>query len=129
MNYEQIEKNAANLIDDHLKMITVDARGLAEARERAAKFLIVQSILATFLKNFEDDLARAVTLRDAQFARGIAVTDGKNITEKKINVANNRDYTDARESQEKLDAFKNWIKVHIKIFEHAHLLFRQHARE
>ena len=124
-----VEQQIISIINEYFSLITVDAKGLAEARARSAKFLVAQSILATFLKTFEDDIARSSTLKDAQYAQGIASVDGKNITEKKANVAIYKDYSDAREFNEKLDAFKNWIKTHMKIFENAHLMFRQYARE
>lgn len=124
-----IEQQVAKIINDHLILITVDAKGLAEARARSAKFLVAQSILSTFLKTFEDDISRSSTIKDAQFAQGIASVDGKTITEKKANLALYQDYSNAREFNEKLGAFKDWIKTHMKIFENAHLMFRQYARD
>ena len=124
-----IESRVSQIVNEHIELIVVDAKGLAEAKRRAAKFLVAQSILSTFLKTFEDDLARQSTLTEAQYAQGISVAEGKNVTEKKITMALYKDYTDAREFQEKLDSLKSWIKTHMKIFENAHLMFRQYSRE
>jgi hypothetical protein len=124
-----LEEQIGQIITEHLDLVVINAKSLAESKERAARLLIVQSILATFLKTFEDDLSRAITMREAQYAQGISVSDGKNITEKKANIALYSEYTDARELSERLEAFKSYIKTHIKIFENAHLLFRQLGRE
>ncbi len=124
-----IESRVSQIVNEHLDLIVIDAKGLAEAKQRAAKFLVVQSILSTFLKTFEDDLARQSTLTEAQYAQGISGAEGKNVTEKKINMALYTDYTNAREFHERLDSLRSWIKTHMKIFENAHLLFRQYSRE
>lgn len=127
--FAAIEQSVSNVINEHLELITVDAKSLADAKNRAAKFLVATSILSTFLKQFEDDIARTKTLTEAQYAHGIGSAEGKNITEKKVNVALFKDYTDARETLEKLESFKNWVKTHTKIFENAHLMFRQYSRD
>lgn len=123
------EFNAGVLVEDHLELITIDAKSIADAKSRAAKFLVAMSVLSTFLKKLEDDMARATTMKEATYAQGIAMIEGNKITEKKIEVNNNKNYTDAREFNERLEAFRYWIKTHIKIFEQAHLLFRQVGRD
>jgi hypothetical protein len=124
-----LEQKVSSLINEHLELITIDAKSLADAKVRAAKFLVVTSILATFIKNLEQDLSKANTVTEASYAYGISMIDGTKITEKKIEVANNKQYTDAREHQEYIEAFKNWVRTHIKIFDHAHLMFRQYSRD
>lgn len=122
-------KNIENLIQETLELIAVDAKSLVDARNRAARFLVIQSILATFLKNFEEEKAKVKTLETATFAKAIQVADGKNITEKKIQADQNHEYTLARESLERLDGIREYIKTHIRIFENAHLFFRQLGKE
>lgn len=124
-----VEDKVSSLINDHLELITVDAKGIAEARERAAKFLVAQSVLSTFLRKFEDDLARSVTMKDVTHAQAIQTAEGKNVTEKKANATLDTNYSNAREFNETLEAFKYWIKTHIKLFENAHLMFRQYSKE
>lgn len=125
MNIEDIE----TLIADHLDLIVIDARGLLEARERAAKFLVAQAILARFLKDFENEKAKVVTMREASYSQCVRYAQGKNITEKKIEVDANPEYTFTREAVEKLDSIRDYIKTHMKIFDNAHLMFRQYSRE
>lgn len=122
-------QNITNLIDENISLITIDAKALSEARERAAKFLVVQSILASFIKQFDDDKAKLITLSEANYARAISVAEGKNITEKKVSVNLDTSYTNSREALEQLESVRNYIKTHIKIFENAHLTFRQYSRE
>ena len=132
MNVETLkilEQQVTAIINEHIDLIVIDAKSLADARARSAKFLVAQSTLSTFLKNFEDDRAKASTLTSAKYAQGIASIEGTKITEKKIGVANDINYTNAREMQESIEEFKIWIKTHMKIFENAHLMFRQYARD
>lgn len=126
---EILEQQVTTIINEHVDLIVVDAKSLADARERSAKFLVAQSTLSTFLKNFEDDKAKAATLTSVNYAQALNSIEGTKITEKKIQVANDKNYTDAREMQERIEEFKTWIKTHMKIFENAHLMFRQYARD
>lgn len=125
MNIQDIQ----DLINEHLELITVDARGLADAKNRAARLLVIQSILATFLKDFEEEKSKVKTMELATYAISIRASEGKNITEKKINVEENSEYYTCREALEKMEAIRDYIKIHIKIFDNAHLMFRQYSRE
>lgn len=124
-----LEQQVSAIINEHVDLIVVDAKSLADARARSAKFLVAQSTLSTFLKTFEDDRAKATTLTSVQYAQALSSIEGSKITEKKIQVANDQNYTAAREMQERIEEFKTWIKTHMKIFENAHLMFRQYARD
>lgn len=125
MNLNDIQK----IIEDHLELITVDAKSLAQARERSAKFLIIQSVLATFLRDFEEEKAKVKTLETATYSQAIREADGKSITEKKISAEENISYSSAREALEKMEAVRDYVRTHIKIFENAHLFFRQLCRD
>lgn len=118
-----------NLINEHVELITFNATSLANARELSSKFLIAQSVLATFLKDFEDDRAKVKTLCEVQYAQCLKMAEGKNVTEKKVEVQANPQYTSARESLEKVEAIRDYIKVHMKVFENAHLAYRQYGRD
>lgn len=117
------------LISSHVELITVNAKGIAEAKERSGKFLIATSILTTYLKDLEEKLAKLKTLEEAQYARAGQQAEGKNVTEKKMNIALNKSYTDIREAYEKAQAQKDWVKTHVKIFENAHIMYRAYSRE
>lgn len=117
------------LIEETVELIAVNAHSLADAKPRASRFLVVNAILSSYLKDLEEELPKYQTVEDANYAQAIQSVEGKNITEKKANVATVTDYTDARENKEKLNALRDWIKNHIKIFDHAHLMYRQYSRE
>ena len=53
---------------------------------------------------------------------------GKNITEKKVAVAKDEHYVIALKDFEEMDAHRDWVKGCIRIFEHAHLLYRGASR-
>lgn len=125
MDLDQIQQ----LVDEHLELLTVDARGILEARERASKFLVVQSVISTFLRQWDERKAKMTTIYEATYAKACRQALGKNITEKKINVAEDNDYSDAREAVEVADSIRDWLKTHIKIFENAHITFRQYSKE
>ncbi len=124
-----LEDQVSAIIKQNVDLIVINAKSLGEARERSARFLVAQSTLSTFLKNFEDDLAKSSTMTKVRYAEGISKIAGDKITEKKAQVETDTDYTSAREAEQTLEAFKDWIKTHMKIFENAHLMFRQYARE
>lgn len=125
MNLEQID----NIIQEHVDMITFNSKSLVNAKEISSKFLIAQSLLSAFLKDFEDDRAKIKTMCDVQYAVCSKTAEGKNVTEKKINIAADPNYTHYRESLEKVEAVRDYIKTHIKVFENAHLMYRQYGRE
>lgn len=125
MDFKQVE----DFVDQHLDLIKVDAKSLAASRERAAQFLVAQAILANHVKSLEEARATLSSLVEARYANAIRITDGKNITEKKTFVAENAEYVEVREQLENLDAECNWTKTHMKIFENAHVLFRQFSKD
>lgn len=125
MNIQQIKQ----LIDEHVEKIAVNSKSLANARQLAGEFLIAQSVLATFLKDFDDDKSKLMTMEKATYAQTVKSVEGKNVTEKKINVEADPTYANSREAVEKLDHLRDYIRTHMKIFENAHLLFRQFSKE
>jgi hypothetical protein len=125
MNIEDIK----TLIDEHIDLIAIDAKGLAESRERSAKFLVIQSILATFIRDFESEKAKVMGAKEAAYAQAIRLIDGKNITEKKIFVAEDPTYTQFEQAAAELEAIRDYIKTHMKIFENAHILYRAFSRD
>lgn len=125
MTLEQIEE----IVNDCINHITLDAKGLAEARERAAKFLTAQAILANYMRLLEVELGKHETVTEVAYSQAIIETDGKNITEKKAHVIRNPLYQKERDKLMELEAQKNWLKTHMKVLENAHLMFRQFARE
>lgn len=117
------------LVEETVELIAISNQSLADARPRASRFLVVNSILSSFLREVEEDLPRCETLEGAQYATAINLVNGKNITEKKAQVELVTNYTDAREQKQKLEALREWLKTHIKIFENAHLMYRQYSRD
>lgn len=125
MDIQQIQQ----IIDEHLQLITIDATSLADAKNRAAQLLVVQSVLATFLRDFEEEKSKVKTIQVATYAQVVKIVEGKNVTEKKINVEADPGYAAYREALEKMESIRDYLKTHIKIFDNAHLMFRQYSRE
>lgn len=125
MTFEEVEK----YVSEHIDLIRVNATALAQGKERAGKFLVIQAILANHLKHLEDGKALVTTSVEATYAQVIMAASGKNVTENKITASADPRYTSQREGAEQLDAEINWVKTHMKIFDNAHLMFRQFSKE
>jgi hypothetical protein len=125
MTFEEIEK----YVSDHIDLIKINATALAQGKERAAKFLVIQAILSNHLKCLEEGKALVTTSVEATYAQVILGANGKNVTENKITAAADPRYTSQREAAENLDAEINWVKTHMKIFDNAHIMFRQYTKE
>lgn len=116
-------------ISEHIDLITVDNRSLAQATERAAKFLVAQAVLSSEIKNLEEQKAKIQTLNSTNYAIALQGVEAKNVTEKKMLADTDKNYIEVREALETVDANITYLKTHIRIFENAHVLFRQHSKE
>lgn len=124
MNIQAIEQ----LIQEHVGLIAVNAHALTEAKERAAKFLQVSAILLACLKETEIQLTKTRSVLDATYAQVMLETTGSKITEKKVLMEANPAYMKAREDHEQTEATREWIKNYTRLFDNAHILYRQYAR-
>jgi len=125
LDYQQLQK----LVNDYLDLIEINRDAIIDARNRAAKFLVVQSHLSNHLKLLDDVKVKASTIEKATYAQALMKQAGKNVTENKINAEADPEYANARESLELVTAEVNWTKRHYDIFENAHVMFRQIAAE
>lgn len=124
MEFEEINEK----VQEHLKLITVTRKSLGQAVERSADFLTMTAILTDYRRELEIDKAKLTTLQEAQFSKAIKEALGKTITEKKINVGENQEYSSVREKVEEINAAISWVKSYMKIFENAHIVYRAQAR-
>lgn len=113
------------LVSEHIGLVEINKNAFQEARERAAKFLVIQAHLANHLKEIDDIKVKASTLEKAQYAQSLMSQTGKNITENKILAEADPKYANSRESVELVDSEINWTKKHYEIFGNAHVMFRQ----
>lgn len=116
-------------INTKISLIEYDPTNLSDPIVRSTDFLIVQSKLNDYRFYCETELARKRTLVEASFKDAKDASDGKNITEKRIDASTDRDYTKIREALEELEAEVKWVKTAIDIFNNAHLTYRQLSRE
>ena len=126
MNLEQVQQ----LIDEHVDLIILDAKGLAEAKDRCGKFLWLTAVLTSYLKDLEIKKAKVKTLERTKYFEAIqSETDTKQVTEKKLRAEGNVIYTSAREALEEVDALRTWIRGYVEVFNNAHVTYRQYSRE
>ena len=123
LTLEQIQ----DLVYKHLDLVEINTNAIIEARDRAAKFLVIQAHLANHMKTLDDIKVKASTIEKATYAQAMMQQGGKNVTENKINAEADPAYAAARESVELIDAEINWTKRHYDIFANAHVMFRQIA--
>lgn len=122
-------ENIDQYIQEHVALITLDNRGLAEASSRAAKFLVVQAVIAGEIRTLKEALTQVDTMKSVQYAMAIEAADGKNITEKKSLAEKDKSYTDVKESFDTIEANISYLKTHLDIFNNAHIQFRNLAKE
>lgn len=125
MSFEQLQA----LVDKHVDLVEVTSSAISEARERAARFLVIQAHLANHIKILDDIKVKASTLEKASYAQAMMKQTGKNVTENKINAEADPEYASARESVELIEAEHNWTKRHFEIFDNAHIMFRQISQQ
>lgn len=117
------------IVKDHLALVAIKGDALAQAKTRAAKFLVAEAILADHLKELQQAKAQLQTISTATYAQVMKGLDSKKVTENKINAEADPSYSQNREALEMIDAEAGWIKTHMKIFENAHVMYRQYGNE
>ena len=125
LSIEQIEE----IVDRGVGEIAVNAHALADAQPRAGRFLTRVAILTDFLRTLEEELPKHQTLVNSQYFTAINTAGGKNITEKKVEAEANPVYAEAVEKKAAVDAQRDWVKNYIKIFDNAHVMYRQYSRD
>lgn len=124
MNREQVQE----LVDERVQDIVVDSKSLGESKQRAARFLSSVALLTSRLRDIEVARSKMQTIMDATYAQVIQGKTG-GVTEKKLATSSDPEFTAIRERFDEVDAEYNWVKGYIKIFDNAHLMFRQYSRE
>lgn len=122
--FEQIKTH----VYEHIHLIEISAAAIADSRNRAAKFLVIQCFLADHIKVLEDTKVKASTIEKATYAQVLLGASGKKVTEVKIIAQGDPQYAASRESVELIDAELNWTKKHFDIFNNAHIMFRQYSQ-
>src|SRR5690606_26106666 len=88
------------LVLDSINLIEINRDAIIDAKNRAAKFLVIQAHLNDHLKLLEDVKVKASTEEKATYAQALMKQSGKNVTENKINAEADPDYIRAREAVE-----------------------------
>jgi hypothetical protein len=123
LSVDQVEE----LVEKGVEEIAITAASLADAAPRAGRFLVRVAILTDFLRDVEDDSPRYQTQVNMTYNQAIYNASGKNITEKKVEAEADPAYNKALEDQGKHESMRTWVKNHIKNFDNAHVMYRQHS--
>jgi hypothetical protein len=122
-------ENIEQYIQEHVALISLDNKGLAQASARATQFLVVQAVIASEIKTLKEALTQVDTIKSVRYSMAINAADGKNITEKKTQAECDSGYTDVKESFDTIEANISYLKTHLEIFNNAHVMYRQLAKE
>ncbi len=121
MDFEDIQK----LISDHIEMLPAKNVKIHEAEELAPKFLALLHSIVTVKLSVEEQKIGYQTLIDVVYKDCMGEAAGKTITEKKISAVAMKDYRESREALELAEARIDFLKANMKIFENAHIFYRQ----
>jgi predicted MPP superfamily phosphohydrolase len=124
LTIEQIE----GIIERGVEEIAVNKHSLADAPAIAGRFLTRVAVLTDALRGLEEELPKHQTLENAQYNTAINNAVGKGITEKKVEAEANPVYRNQVEAKEIMEAKRTWVRNYIKIFENAHIMYRQYSR-
>lgn len=121
MDFQDIQK----LISEHIEMLPSKNVKIHEAEELAPKFLALSHNILTVKLSLDEQKIGFQTLIDVVEADCVNEAPGKTVTEKKMNAKAMKDYREAREALELSGARIDFLKANLKIFENAHIFYRQ----
>ena len=99
-----------------------------EAERRAGQFLLIQAHITDKMDELNHEKIGTTSILAAIYPKLMAMETSKQVTEKKVNVEGHEDYLAAREAVETIEAQLNYLKTYFKIFENAHIFYRQLAK-
>lgn len=127
MNHEELKTK----IDDHIDLIAFSAKGLAEAKDRATKFLIISGLLLNRQKELKVAIAQLQTLANAEYYTALSGAEGGTgkAAIQKAQAEANPKYAAAREALEEAQAEEKWVSGYLEIFSNAHVTYRQYSKD
>lgn len=108
----------------HITLIEVTPKSRAEAQERAGDFLKINYSLAVLVLRLEKAMVKLETLMEIGQANAFNEAVGKNVTEKRSNMLLDATRNESKEVYKEKEAVRNWAKTSMKIFENAHIMYR-----
>lgn len=123
------KKTVEELVESYVELLVDDTNGTQEARERCNLFLVAMAQLTNYHRKLEDHIAKLKTLETCELHDAFNNSEGKNATAQKDAAKTVPAYIQARENLEMAQAKETWIKSNLKIFENAHITFRQYAKD
>ena len=117
------------LIAEYVDMLpTGKSLSQTEVEKRASSFLVATAHITNWRHLFSDKKIEATSIEKAVYAAKLAQSEGKGVTEKKIEVEADEEYRVAREEIEKLDNDLAFLRSYYDIFMNAHVFYRQLAK-
>jgi hypothetical protein len=124
-----LSEEVRSVIETGLKIVGRD-KGVSqfEAEERASSLLIIAAELYKQKYNLENKLIKSSSIQRVSFSKSIHEAEGKNVTEKKVKAESDPTYIKDREESEELENDVSYLKAIIEIFQNAHIMWRQIAK-
>lgn len=124
MTFEELQV----LIDHYIDKLPSKNVKMHEAEDLAPQFLKLLNAIATVRLVLDNERIEAKSLEEVTYRDCIQRAEGKNVTEKKIDAVAMLEYQEGREAVERADAKIEYLKANTKIFENAHIFYRQVAK-
>jgi hypothetical protein len=96
----------------------------SEANKRASEFLYAAAIISCEKKRISDELISVESANRVIYASTFARQSDKNVTEKKLKAEADPEFIEVREMLETLENNINYLKTQEKVFENAHVFYR-----
>jgi hypothetical protein len=116
-------------IDEHVELIKYSQRAVKEAADRATSFLVMVAFLTEARRACEEDRIKLSTMVSLSHAQAWGKLPDNKVTEKKILVDSDSAYNEFREALERCEQEIVKIKAYIEVFNNAHILYRNFAKE
>lgn len=124
MTNDELNSLKANM-SEYVELALINKEARKQATERMSIFLKPRSDLADITLNLELELADLNSLKDAYYAKAMALTTASNAEKQKAEARANPDYLGAEKKIAINEAILNYIKAHQAILNDATINFRK----
>lgn len=116
-------------IDECYKLLNADnVISDREAQLRSGRFLEAQFHISKGIRELASILLKSKSLNEMTYTSLLNADGAKNVTEKKANAEANPSFITVREHFETIEADIDNLKSMLKVFENAHVFYRQLAK-
>jgi hypothetical protein len=125
----QKEATIHDMVDEYNELLPMATTiSQVDAEMRATKFLVAVALLTNIKHALGDELIAATSVEKGVYAKIMNRDESKTVGQRDANVKAHPEYIAAREALEKVENDMDFIKTYQKIYDNAHIFYRQLAR-